>query len=91
MQCSAVLMVVTVRIGGGRDGCSLAIEAGRRLGSGGIRGGQNCLVVVVFAVLMVVTVRIDDGGNGCSLAIVAGRQNASRAQRHVAAREGISS
>ena len=44
-----------------------------------------------FAVLMVVTVRIDSGGDGGSLAIVAGRQNASRAQRHVAAREGISS
>ena len=61
------------------------------LGSGGIRGGQTCLVVVVLAVLMVDTVRIDSGGDGGSLAIVAGRQNASRAQRHVAAREGISS
>ena len=31
MQCFAVLMVVTVRIGGSGDGCSLAIVAGRRL------------------------------------------------------------
>ena len=70
----AVLMVVTVRIDGGGDGRSLLILAGRRLGSGGILGGQTCLVVVVFAVLMVVTVRIGGGGHGCSLVIVAGRR-----------------
>ena len=74
MQYFAVLMVVTLRIGGGRDGCSLAIVGGRRLGFGGILGGQTCLVVVVFAVLMVVTVRIGGGGHGCSLVIVAGRR-----------------
>ena len=74
--CSAlqVLMLVTVKIGGGGDGCSLAIVGGRRLGFGGILGGQTCLVVVVFAVLMVVTVRIGGGGDGCSLTIVAGRR-----------------
>ena len=44
-----------------------------------------------MAVLMVVTVTIDGGGDGCSLVIVVGRQNASRPQRHVAARQGISS
>ena len=67
-------MLVTVKIGGGGDGCSLAIVGGRRLGFGGILGGQTCLVVVVFAVLMVVTVRIGGGGHGCSLVIVAGRR-----------------
>ena len=44
------------------------------LGSGGILGGQTCLVIVVFAVLMVVTVRIDGGGDGRSLLILAGRR-----------------
>ena len=73
MVVFAVLMVVKVRINGGGDCCSLAIVAGRRLGSGGILGGQTCLAVVVFAALMV-TVRIDGGGDGYSLAIVAGRR-----------------
>ena len=44
------------------------------LGSGGVLGGQTCLVIVVFAVLMVVTLRIDGSGDGCSLAIVGGRR-----------------